>query len=573
MSLPSFTTLQKMDVAGITGPFVHGATKYADIATMDVAGITGPFVPNPDRDPTITNWLGTFDSDSSVPANWDNGVPTSSVNAIIAGSNPMNLTNAGSLGAMGIDFSAYTGTLTITGAGAYGTFDLSVQNGGNLTLGAGMTITGGVGLSIIIGNAATLVTAGFQIFGVQSQYGATITLGDNLTTRYINIGDGIPSTLAFGTKTLTVNPNSLPAGGINGITFGSGAVITYSTGAAINFQPTITGSQFVSQASITLPPTTVTMTAGHYFVGNTANTSNWKFDSLTMTVGSIRFAGTPVSPQTLTVTNNMSWASGSVLFAVGTTQVPQIIVNGNFTSGPSDDIGATQAWTLNVTGTCAGTSMTVANCTATGTSYNCLTLGVNGGGNHNVLFPTTPFPHVLPGADGNGSLTGHRTKSPWQARSDYEAEERKKREHQLTVEAEHEQRIADANALIAQEEARAARVEAEKTARVNEFVDALFAPQTKVVTPEEIARRAEEEKALKVRADELMRRYEADQVILAERIEQERLRKEEQRKVLIDAKLSTLLHELEFEQQRQSVLHADDEMILKLIQQLDMQEA
>lgn len=49
MSLPTFTDLQKMDVAGLTGPFVRGAAKTSiDLQTMDVAGLTGPFMSNYD---------------------------------------------------------------------------------------------------------------------------------------------------------------------------------------------------------------------------------------------------------------------------------------------------------------------------------------------------------------------------------------------------------------------------------------------------------------------------------------------------------------------------------------------
>ncbi len=92
------------------------------------------------------------------------------------------------------------------------------------------------------------------------------------------------------------------------------------------------------------------------------------------------------------------------------------------------------------------------------------------------------------------------------------------------------------------------------------------------LTPEQKARLAEEQKAIAIRAEELLRQHEYEQQQIEERIQREEVRKEQLRRVMIDAKLSTLLNEMEVDANRQELLRADDEAIMKLIHQLELAE-
>ncbi len=166
-----------------------------------------------------------------------------------------------------------------------------------------------------------------------------------------------------------------------------------------------------------------------------------------------------------------------------------------------------------------------------------------------------------------------QTKSPWLARSEFEDAEKKKQQLQLLAEAEHAQAVDAAQQAIAQAEAEAARIKDLKTAKVNDFIDALFAPQPKVLTPEERARQAEEAKAIKARADVLLQQYEQEQRLLAFRIERDTKAREEQRKADIIAKVKSLRSELEFERAKKQALEDDDQVILKLVQEMETSEA
>ncbi len=184
--------------------------------------------------------------------------------------------------------------------------------------------------------------------------------------------------------------------------------------------------------------------------------------------------------------------------------------------------------------------------------------------------PPLDLPHKTPGVPDR--VIRIQPPSPWKARSDFEDSEKKKRLRQIEVEKSHaevvarkEKAQADADAVIASEKAA-------HEARVQELVDALFAPQPKVLTPEERARLAEEAKALKIRTDQLLREHEMEQQFLAQRIERDTKRREEQRRADIIANVERLRQEMEFEQEKRRVLEADDQAIITLIQQMELAE-
>ncbi len=333
---------------------------------------------------TTTNWLGLTSADPSNLLNWDNGVPTSTVDAVIAGSQPMTLT--ADITAKTWDFSAYTGTFT---PGAY-TADRDLIANGSVTLGSGMTVADD-GVLIRFDASGTLISAGKQIFRVEALSVITVTMGDDWLIQTLTMAGSSAQTLAMGTKKLTCNGAHA---GSTGIACGPAQLtVTYSAGAEVHFEPTVNAIPFFELCTVQViwPPTYINLAASTNYVGGyTAGSgadNNWKFDTLTVTKGSFRFPATPLgSAQTLTVVNDLSWVDGGIITGVGISgaKTPQVVVGGNF-SATTSDLGSTHAWKLAVTGTNTATGSAVAYCNATVTALT-VTNGTDGLNNTNVTF-------------------------------------------------------------------------------------------------------------------------------------------------------------------------------------------
>jgi hypothetical protein len=315
---------------------------------------------------TTTNWTGgASDNQWDSAGNWDNGVPTSSLDAVITGSGLIQ-TNS-EVNAKSIDFTGFTGTFDQDTVGN----DVYVY--GNLTLANGMTFAGytfigfkGSG-TLIRGSAA----ASDLELAVMSP-GVTCTLGDNgAAITAMTVYGGV---LALGTRALTIS-QYLEIKPTDGLTWSPGATILINV-------PDSSGANIIINENLTLPPTTVTGgTSSGCHIGNAS--------AGTEVPGTVHFTSLSLT-DVATLANDTDYeTTGDLTFSGVTTSAAYVMnwtVGGNF-SATDSTIGGTTTRTFTVTGTAVAHNTTVTNCDFSGGTELDATDGcTNGLGNTNVDF-------------------------------------------------------------------------------------------------------------------------------------------------------------------------------------------
>jgi hypothetical protein len=226
--------------------------------------------------PTTTWTGGAADGDICNAANWDNGLPDSTVDAVIGGSdaNLACLTAPDYIEVLTLSMAGFTGSV---GNVAAGNKFFNVNTSGNVTLSAGMTVnndaTYGAMFNIQGDASFTLVSAGKRIQAVSMLPGADFTLGDNLTLDG-GIGLGPTTDFHFSTYTLTLDPHAE----INN-DFSQGGAVTYGAGAKIVVQLDVVGTyRLIGSLSVPLPEVEAVATVAAVFSPKDIKTDSFSFD-------------------------------------------------------------------------------------------------------------------------------------------------------------------------------------------------------------------------------------------------------------------------------------------------------
>jgi hypothetical protein len=325
---------------------------------------------------------------TSTPTNFS-FTGTSTVNISNNSATATTVTTGAMTEAQALNFNYTTGTYTLTDTnGFYRSVNFTGFAGtifsvrtifGNLTLSAGMTLTGGTNSIVFAGTSGTqqVTTNGKTIDNpvTQNGIGGTVQLQDNLTmasTRQFTLTNG---SLDLDDNTLTTGLFSSSNANTRSIAFGTGNITTTGTGivwttaTSTNFSRTGTPTVNISNNSATATTVstgvmteaqslnfnyttgtyTLTDTAARYksvnftgFSGTIPNSVRTIFGSLTLSTGMTLTAGA-------NATTFASTAAGNTITSAGKTQDYPIVFNGIGGAWACQDAltqGSTRAFTI-----------------------------------------------------------------------------------------------------------------------------------------------------------------------------------------------------------------------------------
>ncbi len=289
-----------------------------------------------------TIWTGTAsDGDICNAANWSNGLPDETIDAIIGGSDTalVCLTAPYVLTCKGLDMSGFTGSV---GDDDGDVFEVSPH--GAVVLTSAITVNVNGGFAIDEGGSYTLTTGGLVVGYLAIGAGETVTLADDLVVSGAGgspLSFGSAATLVQGTHDITIRPytGDFPMN----IAFGNAAAVTWSGGATItlDFAHTNTGSTFAlnGNVAITLPPFVIetsggatgevqigsfkaqslsiagpNITANHYSLETIGDYTLDQATVLPVTTGQVMTIGGAATATDSTITD-MDFSGGSTLFA------------------------------------------------------------------------------------------------------------------------------------------------------------------------------------------------------------------------------------------------------------------
>jgi hypothetical protein len=297
---------------------------------------------------TTTTFTGAIDNNWFTAGNWDNGVPTSTVDAVFNGSSPScDATGAASF--LSLDFTGYTASFTASDLHAYG----------NVTLDAGASIYidaltyHASGTLTTDGIPAVPLTSGLNYVAIDA---GSLTIMDN---------SELCQLYSYGSASVSTYERT--------ITFKSGSVISTASAPVTWIQ----GGKFIfsgDSANIladALPPVVVT--------GAVAVTvQNLICSSYTQTGGSLLFDGSGTSVSANMTLTNVTSVTATFDYTVA--------VGGNFFADNCTLDGTGFAFTFNVTGKAFASDSTITYATFSGAALDASDSCTNGGGNTNVVF-------------------------------------------------------------------------------------------------------------------------------------------------------------------------------------------
>lgn len=308
-----------------------------------------------------SNWLTT--SNWAITSGGPGGYSApSSVIDVIFDANSPNVTITGASQVKSIDFTNYTNTLTINSS--------LVSNGGNVTLGTGMTVTSTGGAPLLnIGVAGGTLTSNAVVWPYNMWIQRNSTLGDNwtvsgvltiMTTAVVlngftmNVAGLVMTTSMSGTTNIVLNGTGTWSGAgtlKNNLTFNTAGTITVS--GTVNYNTGI----------LTYTAGTVVTTGSTLIIGasTTLNTDGIIWNN-------IIFGGTS------TIINNSDLHIGGIL--TFTNAIQTLTLNGNniYTANVNHFNGSTVTGTTNIIMNGTGTY----NNNGTGTMSNPLIINSTG---------------------------------------------------------------------------------------------------------------------------------------------------------------------------------------------------
>ncbi len=321
---------------------------------------------------TTSTWTGAFDTDTTNVLNWDNGVPTSTVDAIVDGTAPGNL--VGSITCLSVSF---------TGFAANFNGDINVY-GGDVTLASGMTITSGKTIKTF--GDGNITSNGVTFWKLWNSTAHTRTMLDDLTlSKTSGAGSYVGaagSTLARGAFDLTLD---IVANQDQPVITGPGS-ITNSGGSIIYIVGSNPANRSTTYATIqSIPSISGTIAASDCLLAFTTADQNLAA-SITLTNSGVycyeteQHIGGDITVIDSTFQNN----SGTDDDYEYPSQDGILTIGGNFSATNTH----LKNIRLNVTGSAihtGGTNKTVQNCYMGGTGLNAIA-ATDGTGNTNVNF-------------------------------------------------------------------------------------------------------------------------------------------------------------------------------------------